>query len=150
MLSKEDKRCLVVGIGNPLRSDDGVGPCIVHKIEEKNIPGVNTLSAHQLNVELLEEVGGYQKVLLVDASYSGDGLSFRKVIPINVDKGASSHHFSPEFFLALSKKLYQRDLNLFLYSIRGRNFDIGGQLSPDVMSLVPKAVDEICACLKEN
>ena len=42
MLSKEDKRCLVVGIGNPLRSDDGVGPCIVHKIEEKNIPGVNT------------------------------------------------------------------------------------------------------------
>ncbi len=150
MSLKEAKKFLVLGVGNPLRSDDGVGPFIAAQIKKKNIPGVDVIISHQLDLELLEETGKYAKILLIDASFLGEGLVFRKVGGMEHEHGASSHHMSPEFFRALAKKLYHRDLNIFLCAIRGRNFDLGDQLSSDVELLVPKALDEICAFLLEK
>ena len=150
MLSKEGKKILIMGIGNPLRSDDGVGPFIAQKIKEKNLPGVKVRAVVQLNIEHLEEVEKYDKILLIDASFLGEGLVFRKVQPIDREQGASSHHLSPEFFCTLAQKLYHRHLNLYLCAIRGRNFELGEQLSPEVQLLVPKALEEICAFLKER
>ena len=150
MWSKGADKFLVVGIGNPLRSDDGVGPHIVQEIRAKNIPGVKLLVSHQLNIELLEDAIDYEKILLVDASCDGEeGLVFRKVHATDDEHGASSHHLSPEFFWTLAKKLYRRELSLYVCAVRGRNFDMGETFSPGVQSLVPKAVDEICAFLKE-
>lgn len=150
MLSKEANKSLVVGIGNPLRSDDGVGSHIVQKLQEKHLPGVKTLVCQQLNIELLEEVSKFNKVLMVDASFLGEGMSLRKVTPSKDDQAVSSHHLTPEFFLTLAKKLYHWNANLYLCSIRGRSFDLGSQLSPEVQRLVPQAVDEIYALLKES
>lgn len=150
MLSKEAKKTLVMGIGNPLRSDDGVGPYIVQKIKDKNLPGVKVRAVQQLNIELLEEVDKYDKILLVDASFLGEGLIFRKVQPIDHEQGASSHHLSPEFFWTLAHKLYHRHLNLYVCAVRGRNFELGEQLSTEVQLLIPQAIDEICAFLKER
>ncbi len=150
MLSKEGNPCLVVGIGNPLRSDDGVGSHIVQKIQEKHIPGVKTLVCQQLNIELLEEVGKYKKILLIDASFLGEGMSLRKVNSAKDDQAVSSHHLTPEFFLMLAKKLYHWNDNLYLCSIRGRSFEMGQQLSPEVQRLVPQAIDEVHALLKES
>ena len=149
-MSNAGKKFLVIGIGNPLRSDDGVGPYIVNKIKEKNLPGVKVRIAHQLNIEFLEEAGKYDAILLVDASFLGEGLIFKKVQANEHEQGSSSHHLTPTFFWTLAKKLYHRDLNLYLCAIRGRNFDMGEHLSAEVKLLVPKALDEICAFLKEK
>ncbi len=150
MSLKEAKKFLVIGVGNPLRSDDGVGPHIAHKIKEKNIPGVKVKVVHQLNIELLEEVGEYEKILLIDASFLGQGLVFKKVQASEHEHGSSSHHLSPELFWALAKKLYHKNLNLYLCAIRGRSFAMSEQLSPEVQLMVPKALDEISAFLKEK
>jgi hydrogenase maturation protease len=149
-LLKEAKKYLVVGIGNPLRSDDGLGPLIVQKIEEKNLPGVQVRIAHQLNIELLEEVGKYDKILLVDASYLEEGLVIKKVQSLDHVEGASSHHLSPEFFRALAQKLYNQHLNLYLCAVRGQNFEMGETISLEVHLLIPKAIEEISAFLTEK
>jgi hydrogenase maturation protease len=150
MLFKGAEKFLVVGIGNPLRSDDGVGTLIVEKINEQHILNVATIVSHQLNIELLEEVPHFEKVVLVDASFCGEGLSFKKVQSSGEEQVASTHHLSPELFLTLAKKLYHYDLNLYLCSIRGQNFDVGSHLSPEVKMLVPKAIEKIYAFLKEE
>ncbi|MBF0489340.1 MAG: hydrogenase maturation protease [Candidatus Omnitrophica bacterium] len=150
MLSKEVKTFLVMGIGNPLRSDDGVGPYIAQKIKEKAIAGVKVLVSQQLDIEVLEEAANYNKILIIDASFLGEGLIFRKIQSTDNEQGSSSHHLTPEFFWTLAKKLYHHDLSLYLCAIRGRNFEMGEQLSPEIQLLVPKAMDEICAFLKEK
>ncbi len=150
MLSKEDKNFFVIGIGNPLRSDDGLGPSLAAALEKENIPGVLVVTSQQLNLELLEDAIGYKNVLVIDASVVGEGLVFKKVeVGQNLSAG-SSHHFSLEFFLAMARELYQKDLSLYVCSIRGRNFEMGNSFSVEVLSLMPQALAKVKAFVKEK
>lgn len=150
MQSKEGKNFLVVGIGNPLRCDDGLGMLLAGQIAQRNIPGVTVITSQLLNLELLEDALGYAKILVIDASAVGEGLVFKKIQVIQNAPAASSHHLSPEFFLAMARELYEKDLNLYVCSLRGYNFEVGNTLSPQVLGLLPQALAEIEAFLKEK
>jgi hydrogenase maturation protease len=43
---------LVIGYGNELRSDDGVGPRVARAVAEWRLPGVEAIAVHQLTLEL--------------------------------------------------------------------------------------------------
>jgi hydrogenase maturation protease len=150
MPSKEDKNFFVIGIGNPLRCDDGLGPLLAAEIAQKNIPGVKVIISQLLNLELLEDTLGYAKILVIDASAVGEGLVFKKVQIMENGPAASSHHLSPEFFLAMARELYEKDLSLYVCSLRGVNFEVGNTLSPQVLDIFPQALAEIEEFLKEK
>ncbi len=54
---KPDPVILVIGYGNSLRSDDGVGPFVAEAVEALRLPGVHTLICQQLSPEQLAEYG---------------------------------------------------------------------------------------------
>ena len=139
---------MIVGIGNTIRSDDGVGAYVVSEIGKQHIPGVEIRLAQQLNLEFLEEAIEFEKILLVDAAFSDEGLVFRKILSDGDQPVISSHHLSPELFLYLAKRIYHKDLDLYLCSIGGKSFGLGEQFSDFVTLLAKKAVSEICAFLK--
>lgn len=150
MLSKEDKDSLVIGIGNPLRCDDGVGPFLAGEVEKRNIPGVCVVTSQLLNLELLEDAVGYRKVLIIDAGAVGPGVILKKVDPQMCAPAASSHHLSPEFFGAMARQLYQKDLNLYVCSVGADNFEVGNNFSASVLNLIPGALARIETFLKEK
>ena len=47
---------LVIGYGNSLRRDDGVGPRVAEAIEELNLPGVRTLVCQLLTPEFADPI----------------------------------------------------------------------------------------------
>ncbi len=143
MLSKEDKDSLVIGIGNPLRSDDGLGPFLAGEIEKRNIPGVCVITSQLLHLELLEDAVGYGRVLIIDAGAVGPGVILKKVDPQTRGPAASSHHLSPEFFGAMARELYQKDLNLYVCSVYAHDFGLGNHFSASVLKLVPQALVRI-------
>ena len=57
---RPDANLLVIGYGNVLRHDDGVGPRVAEAIEELNLPGVRTLVCQQLSPEHAEPVARAQ------------------------------------------------------------------------------------------
>ena len=81
MSLKEDKpsNTLVIGIGNPLRCDDGVGPYVAECIEAKSLSGVKVWITQQLQVEDLERMLEFNLIVLVDASIAGPPLDFRPI-----------------------------------------------------------------------
>jgi hydrogenase maturation protease len=143
MLSKEVKKVFLVGVGNLLRNDDGVGPLIAEKIAKMNISGVSVITSQLLNIELLEDAIGYERILIVDASAIGTGVMLKKIKCPAGSAQASSHHLSPEFLLAMAQELYETDLNLYVCCVRGQNFDVGNTLSASVVDLIPQAVAKI-------
>ncbi len=143
MLSKEVKKVFVVGVGNLLRNDDGVGPLIAEKIAKMNIPGVSVITSQLLNIELLEDAIGYERILIVDASAVGRGVMLKKIECPAGSAQVSSHHLSPEFLLAMAQELYETDLNLYVCCVRGQNFDVGNTLSASVVELIPQAVAKV-------
>lgn len=147
MPSKEDKSFFVVGIGNPLRGDDGLGVLLAEQIAKRDIPGVKVITSPMLNLELLEDAIGYEKILVIDACTVGEGIVFKKIQFSSTGSLGSSHHLSPEFFLAMAHELYEKDLNLYVCSLRAENFDVPHSLSSKVLSMIPNALVEIEAFL---
>jgi hydrogenase maturation protease len=61
-------RILIIGYGNPLKSDDGLGWHAAQELSrELTPPGVKVIRAHQLTPELAEEASTAELVLFIDA-----------------------------------------------------------------------------------
>lgn len=137
---------LVIGYGNLMRSDDGIGISIVNRIAEENIPGVVTMTMHQLHVELLEEAIRYDKVIFVDARAEGEDVTLHKV-QAQTSQMVSTHHLSPELFFELAKTIYAKTLDLYVCSVKGEHFEMGNIFSPQASLRAQKATDMITALI---
>ncbi len=63
---------LVLGMGNPILSDDGVGLEVARRLQEGPLPdGVEVTQSEVAGLRLLELLKGYDKVVIVDALRSG-------------------------------------------------------------------------------
>ena len=63
------RRVLVIGYGNPLRGDDGIGRVIAEHIAETLRPeAIDVVVAHQLTPELTEPISRSGLVIFVDAA----------------------------------------------------------------------------------
>ena len=59
---------LILGIGNNLLSDDGIGIHVVEALRERALPGVECLDGGTLSFSLMETVEGAGRLIVVDAA----------------------------------------------------------------------------------
>ena len=63
---------LVMGVGNMLRGDDGFGVAVLDEVGNRNLPGnVDLLDAGTSIIDLMEELNGRRKVVVIDAVRGG-------------------------------------------------------------------------------
>ena len=136
----QNSKICVVGIGNTLRSDDGIGALVCSCLEKRNFPGVTTLVVQQLQVELIEEFLTYDYIILADASLSGKEVEFYTLPPGETGIVSSSHQASAKMLDTLSQKLYHKRLPILICAIRGENFEIGDTPSDYAITNTSKAV----------
>jgi hydrogenase maturation protease len=61
-------RTLVLGIGNPVRTDDGVGVHVTLRLGQRPLPpDVDVAEAGACGLSILDLVTGYRRLILVDA-----------------------------------------------------------------------------------
>jgi hydrogenase maturation protease len=60
-------KVLLLGIGNPLLTDDGIGIVAAREISEMRLSGVDVEEATASGIEVMEMMLGYEKVVVVDA-----------------------------------------------------------------------------------
>jgi hydrogenase maturation protease len=115
---------LVIGYGNELRRDDGVGPRVARSIAAEGWPGVEAVAVHQLTPELAEDVGKAEAVVFVDAAADGPaGVAWHRLRPqADVTLG---HVSSPQGLLALVAALAGHCPEAWLLTIRGSDFGFG-------------------------
>lgn len=66
-------RTLVVGLGNPILSDDSVGIKVARLVQDHLPPNgaVEVIEAHAGGLRLMEAMAGYERAIIVDAMKSG-------------------------------------------------------------------------------
>ncbi|MAU01623.1 MAG: hydrogenase maturation protease [Anaerolineaceae bacterium] len=134
----------VVGIGNPLRGDDGAGWAVVEALAELTVGPMQTVCVHQLLPELLDTIHTAERVIFVDASVDGEpGSVMVTSIQPTPDGPASSHQLHPAVLLAMGGELYGRMPPATLITITGQDFGYQEQLSPPVQQAVAAAVCQI-------
>ena len=131
---------LVIGYGNSLRSDDGVGPCVAEAIRQWSIPGVVTLAAHQLTPEMAATLHPAKAVVFIDARLDPESSEVR-CVPLDCSEGAriQPHLTTPEGLLHLAKALYGRAPAAWLITIPATDLAFSDQLSPSARVRADKA-----------
>ena len=57
---------LILGVGNPILTDDGVGIKIAQKIKEGN-PRLEVVETSEAGIALLDLIAGYDKLIIIDS-----------------------------------------------------------------------------------
>jgi len=145
-------RCdLLIGWGNPLRGDDGVGQAIAAAVERWGQPELVVVEAVQLTPELAPLLAAARRVLFVDAEAGAaainGGWRLEPVPPL--EPGATtaalssqplSHHASPGVLLMLAETLYGRRPPAWQLLVAAHACGFGSGLSPATEALLPGAL----------
>jgi hydrogenase maturation protease len=137
------KRTLVIGIGNTIRGDDGVGIRVAEQLAER-YTGFDVLCVHQLSPEHAETLAQYDRVVIVDASVATNVV---RVTPLHAAAGTRlprTHDVSPAGILALAATLYQTTPSeTVLVEVPASACDFSEQLSSPTAALVQETIDVV-------
>jgi len=153
---------LVLGVGNPLCGDDGVGSYAIEMLVEallptgcsqsadRNLPpGIQVQDAGLPGWGLPSWLEGWNSVFLVDAVEMGqEPGSWRKFYPEDVQYGLDDETLSlhqPDLAcgLALAQALNMLPEHLVIYGIQPADTSPGAPLSPRVSACLPELIEQI-------
>ncbi len=144
---------LILGMGNPLRGDDGVGCCMVEELMHLELPhGVHVLDGGAGGLGLLNLMEGWKRVVIVDAAEMGrEPGEFVRFTPADVRLASapdrfSLHHAGLSEVLALANALDRTLPEMVIFGVQPASVGWGEGLSPAVEAALPAL---IAAVLKE-
>lgn len=154
-------RALVIGIGNALRGDDGIGVRLVEELAEAcgawSAPGVELRAVQQLTPELALEVVQAGRVLFVDAWRVEVGAREAGLLepwiewlvgpgaagPVPGFSGLGGHAFEPASVAALAQELYGWAGQAALLRVPAYVFGHGEEFSPGLRRVLPRARQQL-------
>ncbi|MBP1661966.1 MAG: Hydrogenase maturation protease [Thermoplasmatales archaeon] len=151
-------KTIVLGVGNPILQDDGVGLHVIEALRERlTNPKVTLETAMTGGMNLLDLIRGYEKVILIDAvkqlgSHPGEVKRF-KLTDLPTVHSCNPHDVSLSEALQLAEQLKEPQLpsSIILIGITVDNtYEFGEHLSSTVASAVPKAVNLVLEELKNT
>ena len=143
MKIKARPHLLVIGYGNTLRSDDGVGPRLVEAVGSLRLPHVRTLICQQLSPEHSGLVSQAHTVVFVDAAVDAPHeVQLRKLQP-----GGSvqlmAHAADPRTILAFAREVFGHAPAAWWLAIPAFNLSFGEELSPETEAGYQEAFQRI-------
>lgn len=137
---------LVVGIGNPDRGDDGIGPLIVERLAEQPPSDVRLIVRSGDMLGLVDDWAEYDAVICIDAAAPLDTPG--RIRCVDATSGhlapgplpASSHAFSLGEAIALARALGTLPGEVMILAIEGACFGAGAVMTPSVSAAVGEAV----------
>jgi hydrogenase maturation protease len=137
---------LIIGYGNALRRDDGLGWHAAGLLaDDPRLAGATILRRHQLTPELALDVSGAARVIFVDASNAAPGSVAIEPIAATPASAAPgwSHHVDPSVLLALARDLYGSSPEAFAVSTGAADLGLGEDLSETVADVLPAVLGAV-------
>ena len=134
---------LILGVGNPILTDDGIGIKIAQKIKRKN-PKLEVINTSETGITLLDLVAGYDKLIIIDSIKTERGkpgklykLELKDLKPAM--DFSSSHGIGIATALELGQKLgYRMPKFVSIYAIEVKdNTAFGEECTEEVKKRIP-------------
>ena len=137
------KKVLLIGCGNPLRADDGIGPHAVRRMAATStLATLAGLTPHQLTPDLAEPIQAARRVIFIDASIQDPPgtIRIRPLVAATTPPRVLAHWLSPSSLLGLTNQLYGICPPAVLVSMGARSFGFGEPFSPEVAHAFPALI----------
>lgn len=140
---------IVIGVGNPLRGDDGAGWAAIEYLE-KIAPTQISLRKQKGDIaELIDAFSQHSMVYLIDACEMEAPLgSWQRIdallqpLPVESNQ-TSTHGFGISQAIALAQNMNLLPSKLIVYVISGRHYTMNATLSPPVAEAAERVAREI-------
>ena len=153
-------KTLIIGLGNPILGDDGVGWKIAQKVEQQlssSVLGPSPVVVECFSlagISLMEHMIGYERVILIDSLNTGNHpqgtvVTFRldELADLTYGHSASAHDLSLKNALIMGRNMgasLPDDKNVQVVAIEAQHvYDFGEALTTKIEAAVPIAVDEV-------
>lgn len=141
---------VVIGVGNPDRGDDGVGPEVLVRLEGRVPDGVRLVCLPGADpAGIMQAWSGSARAIVVDAMVSGavPGTIARfdaaaGPLPAGM-RLASTHVLGAETAVEIARALGKLPARLVVYGVEGEGFTVGSGLSAGVSAALPAAVERV-------
>ena len=151
-------KTLVLGLGNPILSDDAIGIKVAHEIDkELNNPEITVAEAYEGGLNLLDLIVGYDQVIIVDAIQTRNGKVGQIYRLEPADFSFSKHTSSPHTTNLATALELGRMINLAIpqkITIFAVEVDdvstFGERCTCEVEKAIPKAVMMVLSELNTN
>ncbi len=146
-------RCLIIGVGNRSRGDDGIGPVVAGRLKGYGFPFAEVIESPSDGAAMIEAWSGADSVILVDAVVSGAAPGTihrldpnRQPVPDHFS-GGSTHAFNAAEAVELARALGRLPPSFVIYGIEARSFEPGAGMSPEVrkagMEVTRRALEDL-------
>ena len=136
---------VVVGLGNPLLRDEGIGIRLLHELEDraKEFPRCEFLDLGTGGLELLHAMRGRRNAVLIDCAFMGaEPGDMKRFTPNEVRShkpaGTSAHQLDVLHLLDLLEALNEAPDAVVIYGIEPRDIAPGTELSPQLECRLPE------------
>lgn len=146
------KRCpiLVLGIGNILLRDEGIGVHVVEYLKNKVPDFVELVDGGTAGADLLDVISDRDKVIIVDAVDAevehGTILRMKpEDLEVNTGQSVSLHEFGIGEMLAAAKYLGCAPHDVIIFGIKPQDISCGVGISKELIRIVPQIADIVLA-----
>jgi hydrogenase maturation protease len=149
MLNRKPPPILVLGIGNILLRDDGLGVRAVEAMRQMDLPQeIELVDGGTAGANLLDIMCDRQKVIVVDAMDAGaaPGTIVRMTLEDLASRRApvfSSHEFSLLETVAMAQHLSAAPAELVLIGVQPQEWSAGDRLTPAIQSALPQVIEKV-------
>jgi len=134
---------LVIGYGNKLRGDDGVGPRVAEALALMHLPGVRTVACQLLTPELADSIAQADVAIFVDASVDAPHEIRLRPLEPNESSQVMAHAADPRTMLALARDVFGHAPRAWWLTVPAAKLGFSAQLSPEAQLGFVEAVDKL-------
>lgn len=142
-MTGNERRAAVIGLGNPMRRDDGVGPTVVDELDDGSPTDADLIVLDGESTRLIEAWRDRPMVVVVDAVTTGSTAGTVHEVTAGADPlpnwgaGASTHRVGIAEAIALAEALGRLPETLVVVGVEPADMSDGPGLSPEVAAVVP-------------
>ena len=141
---------LVIGIGNILLKDEGVGVRCIEYLRSRDLDnGIKLVDGATLGFDLLEEINGFEKVVIVDAvdmgKEPGHVASFgaEQILSLPLSEKFSLHEIGLIDVIQVGKKIGYDFGNVRIVGIQPKEVSRGDSLSEIIEEKIPVLAERV-------
>jgi len=146
-------KTIILGLGNPLRRDDGIGPAVVEALRKSHsLPEeITIIDAGTSDLEALLLMQGYQRAFIIDAANIGATPGDWRCIPIEeiclipnvLPHYGSFHNAGLKDAIALGEALGILPKEIFIYAVQPQDLQISIGLSESNSAAVQEITKDL-------
>lgn len=136
-------RTAIVGIGNSLMQDEGVGVHVIRALADLSLPDGVTLIDAGTSSDVAFDLDGYDRVIVVDAARCGEdpGTVYRFTEGAEFDVGKGRQACHDVGLLQMLREVARGAPDVLILGVEPKEIDWGLDLSSVVRESVPRVVE---------